>query len=60
METVKWVTWTKLFDQAALQNRLTLEIASVRASWFAVEHPTQIEAEAKRRLVEKLQQEARG
>lgn len=48
-------TWDKLFQGASIQNRLRQEIASVEASWFAVENPQAVEGEAKRRLMEKLQ-----
>lgn len=48
-------TWGKLCDEATLQLRLRQEIASVEASWFAVENPDQVESEARRRLIEKLQ-----
>lgn len=48
-------TWGKLCDDASIQIRLRQEIASVEASWFAVENPQGVEGEAKRRLIEKLQ-----
>lgn len=50
----KMPTWGGMFNSALLEIRLQQEIASVAASWFAVENPDQIEAEAKRRLGEKL------
>ena len=50
-------TWDKLFQDANIQLRYQLELASVKASWFAVENPQGWEGEAKRRLMEKL---ARG
>lgn len=48
-------TWKSITDDANLQIRFQQELASVRASWFAVENPQGVEAEAKRRLMEKLQ-----
>lgn len=48
-------TWDKICKDVSLQIRLRQEIASVEASWFAVENPQGVEAEARRRLAEKLQ-----